>query len=49
MCRTIWNKIVRKKILIHSFEYINKYFNNCYLITADDTPINILNYQYANN
>ena len=48
-CRTIWNKLVRKKIIINSFKYIDKYFNNSYLITADDTPINILNFHFSYN
>ena len=49
LCRTIWNKIVKRKIIINSIEYIEKYFNSSYLITADDTPINILNFHFAYN
>ena len=55
ICRTIWNKLTRKLILINSIRYIEKSFHNhyltdsLYLITADDTPINILNFQLANN
>ena len=49
ICRTIWNKLTRKLILINSIRYIEKSFHNHYLITADDTPINILNFQLANN
>ena len=48
-CRNIWNKITRKRILINSIEYIDKIYHNLYLIAADDTPINILNFYYANN
>ena len=48
-CRTIWNKIVKKNILLKSIKYIEKLFHNLYLIAADDTPINILNFNYANN
>ena len=49
ICRTVWNKIVRKEIILKSINYINNIFYNNYLITADDTPINILNFQFANN
>ena len=48
-CRTIWNKIIKKHILLNAIEYIEKSFHNLYLITADDTPLNILNFNYANN
>ena len=48
-CRIIWNKIIRKSILINSILYIENLFHNIYLITADDTPINILCFSYANN
>jgi glycosyltransferase involved in cell wall biosynthesis len=48
-CRTIWNKLTRKTLLIKSIKYIEKSFHNHYLITADDTPINILNFHLANN
>ena len=49
ICRTIWNKIIRKSILMNSVEYIEKFFHNSFLITADDTPINILNFHFAHN
>ena len=49
ICRTIWNKIIRKSVLINSIEYIEKFYNNSFLITADDTPINILNFNFAHN
>ena len=49
ICRTIWNKLIRKTIIMKTIEYIEKFFHNIFLITADDTPINILNFQYANN
>ena len=47
ICRTIWNKIIRKTILNKSIEYIDKIFHNFYLIAADDTPINILNFHLS--
>lgn len=49
ICRTIWNKLIRKNILLKTIKYLNKDFKNKYLIAADDTPINILNFQNANN
>ena len=49
ICRTIWNKIIRKSILIKSIEYVDTIFHNIYLIAADDTPLNILSFNYANN
>ena len=49
ICRTVWNKLIKKNILLKSINYIEKEFHNKYLITADDTPINIMNFQFANN
>ena len=50
ICRTIWNKLIRKEIIFNSIKYLNNgYFNNQFLIAADDTPINILSFQFANN
>lgn len=50
ICRTIWNKLIRKEILLNSIKYLNNdYFKNQFLIAADDTPINILAFQFANN
>ena len=50
ICRTIWNKIIKKEILINSINYLNNdYFKNQFLIAADDTPLNILSLQFANN
>ena len=48
-CRTIWNKIIRKTILINTIKYIENFFHNFYLIAADDTPLNILNFYFASN
>ena len=49
ICRTIWNKLVRKNILFKAIDYINIDFKNKFLITADDTPINLIINQFANN
>ena len=48
-CRTIWNKLIKKPIILKTINYIEKVFHNEYLITADDTPINIINFNFANN
>jgi glycosyltransferase involved in cell wall biosynthesis len=49
ICRTIWNKLIRKAILNFTLKYVEKFFHNIYLITADDTALNILNFHFANN
>ena len=48
-CRTIWNKIIRRTVLINTIKYIEHFFHNFYLIAADDTPLNILNFNFASN
>ena len=49
ICRTVWNKLIRKTIIIKSIEYTQKFFHSAYLITTDDTIINIMNFNFANN
>ena len=50
ICRTIWNKLIKKKIMLTSVNYLhNDYFKNQFLIAADDTPLNILSFHFANN
>ena len=50
ICRTIWNKLIKKKILIKAIHYLNNdNFKKKFLIAADDTPINILSFHYGNN
>ena len=50
ICRTIWNKLIKNEILKKSIDYLNNdYFKNQFLIAADDTPLNILSFQFANN
>ena len=48
-CRTVWNKLIRKKTIIQTIEYIDGFANNSFLITTDDTQMNILNFNYAHN
>ena len=49
ICRNIWNKMIRKNILIQSSNYIGKKYYNEYIITADDIILNIISYQFSNN
>ena len=50
ICRTIWNKIYRREVILKSIKYIGEeyYFNNN-LIVADDTILNIMNFHFAKN
>ena len=49
ICRIIWNKFINNEVLMKSINYIDKDFDNKFLITADDTPINILVFNFAKN
>ena len=50
ICRTVWNKIYRRELQLKTIEYIgDEYYLNEILIVADDTLLNILNFQFANN
>jgi len=49
ICRTSWNKLYKKNLLIKTINYLEKEFHNKFLIAADDTPINMINFQFANN
>lgn len=49
ICRTIWNKMIRKSALIKSINYMELSFHNTFLIAADDTSLNMLNFNYAKN
>ena len=49
ICRTIWNKLYKKNILIKTINYIEKDFHKKFLVAADDTPINMISFQFANN
>ena len=50
ICRTIWNKIIKKTILLKTINFIGldnyKFKNFNY---AEDTIMNIINFQFANN
>ena len=50
ICRTIWNKIYRRELLLKTFDYIGEeYYYNNNLIIADDTILNIINFHFAKN
>ena len=48
-CRVIWNKIIRRKILLNSILYIGIDYYNKFFITAEDTLINIICFHFAKN
>ena len=50
ICRTIWNKLYRRELLLKTFKYVGEeYYFNDNLIVADDTIINIMNFHFAKN
>jgi len=50
ICRNIWNKAFRKKLILKSIEYIGEeYYFNKNLIVADDTFLNIIAFHFAKN
>jgi hypothetical protein len=49
ICRNIWNKMIRRSILLDMHKFIGlDYFNN-FVITADDMAMNVISYHFANN
>ena len=48
-CRIIWNKILKRKILMKSIEYIGKAYYKKYFITAEDTILNLISFHFAKN
>ena len=48
-CKTIWNKIIRREILLKTIDYLGEDYYNDIVITADDTLFNIISLQFANN
>ena len=49
ICRIIWNKLIRRNIMIKAVDYVEKTFRSKLLITADDTPINVMVFNFATN
>lgn len=49
-CRCIWNKMIRKEILIRTINFLgNNVYNKKHFDYAEDTIINILNFEFASN
>ena len=48
-CRIIWNKIIKRDILIKSIHYIGKEFYKKFFITAEDTILNLMSFHFAKN
>ena len=48
-CRVIWNKIIRRKTLMKSIEYIGKDYYKKFFVTAEDTIINLISFHFAQN
>ena len=48
-CRVIWNKIIRRKVLLNSIFYIGIEYYKKFFITAEDTLINIICFHFAKN
>ena len=48
-CHPIWNKIIRKEVLLKTINYIGKDYYRKFFITAEDTLINVINFQFALN
>ena len=48
-CRVIWNKIIKKEVLLKSLRYIGKDYYKHFFITAEDTIINFMCFQFAEN
>jgi hypothetical protein len=48
-CRNIWNKIIRRNVLLETFNYIGKDYYENFFITAEDTMINLISLHFANN
>jgi glycosyltransferase involved in cell wall biosynthesis len=50
ICRTLWNKLYRKQVLLRTIKFIgNDYYYNYYIIIIEDTLLNIINFQFAHN
>jgi len=48
-CRIIWNKIIKRNILVKSIQYIGKEYYKKFFITAEDTILNLISFHFAKN
>ena len=49
ICRNIWNKMIRRTILLDMHKFIGLSYFNDFVITADDMAMNVICYHFANN
>ncbi len=49
ICRCIWNKMIKKEIFLKSINFIGVDFNTLNFNFAEDTIMNIINFQFASN
>lgn len=49
ICRCIWNKMIKKEIFLKSINFIGVDFNTVNFNFAEDTIMNIINFQFASN
>ena len=49
ICRNIWNKMIRRKILLDMHKFIGLEYLNDFVITADDMAMNVISYHFSNN
>ena len=49
ICRNVWNKLIKKDILLKMYQYIGKSYLNEYIIRADDMLMNIIINHFARN
>ena len=48
-CRNIWNKYIRRGILLNAINYIGKSYYKKFFITAEDTILNLIIFHFAKN
>ena len=48
-CRNIWNKLIRRIIILNTIKYLGKKNYNKIFITAEDTMINLISFHFAKN
>ena len=49
ICRNIWNKMIRRRILLDMHNFIGLEYFNDFVITADDMTMNAICFHFANN
>ena len=49
ICRNIWNKMIRRRILLDMHKFIGLDYFNDFVITADDMTMNVICFHFANN